>query len=59
MSPRLVPCTCDADWPAMAVCVDCERRQLHQLLVRRGVVRDTTVDRAFAALVASYERSEG
>ena len=40
----------------MAICPECERRQLHDLLLRRGQVQDNYVAAAFGALVASYER---
>lgn len=54
MPPRLVRCTCDPAWPAMACCPDCERRELHDLLLRRGQVQDNFVAGAFAALAESY-----
>ena len=44
MSAALVACTCDPSWPAMAVCLDCERRRLHDRLVTRGVVRPIVGD---------------
>lgn len=56
MSPHLVVCRCDPEWPAMAVCHECERQELHRLLLKRGAVQDNYVERAFAALVDSYAR---
>lgn len=38
MSPRLVPCHCDPDFPAMAVCPECELGQLEDTMRRRGVI---------------------
>ena len=56
--PHLVVCRCDPEWTALAVCPECERRELHRLLLRRGQVTDNFIAGAFAALVESYERSE-
>lgn len=58
MAPRLVVCECcGCGCRALAVCDECERRELHRLLIRRGAVQDNYVAASFAALVESYERS--
>ncbi len=56
MAPRLTICRCCATGrPVYACCPDCERKELHALLLRRGQVQDNPlVVEAFAALVESY-----
>ena len=43
MPPRLVVCHCAPTWPAYAVCPECERAQLHALLLKRGAVQDNPI----------------
>ena len=38
MPPRLVPCNCDPDWPAMAVCSRCELRWLADRIAARDAL---------------------
>lgn len=63
MPPRLVRCTCDPAWPAMAVCETCELAALEARMRRRGVVQydpDPDAARRDAddrAWVAAQERS--
>lgn len=55
MPPRLVLCHCDPEWTALAVCPDCERAELHKLLLRRGAVQDNPiVKQAYDVLAAAY-----
>jgi hypothetical protein len=42
----------------LAVCPTCERKQLHDLLLRKGMVQDNPIDQAFDALVRSYRLDE-
>lgn len=57
MPPRLVRCTCDPQWVAMACCDVCEARQLEAVLSKRGLVaREHPSTDAWDQLIASYQR---
>lgn len=54
--PRLVPCHCCAcGCVVYAACEECERRELHRVLLRRGLVADNPiVAAAYDVLAGSY-----
>lgn len=55
MPPRLVVCSCDPVWTALAVCDVCEHRHLEVVLEHQGkVAREHPVNEAFDALARSY-----
>lgn len=56
MTPQLVTCKCDPQWPALAVCEACELAQLERILERRGLVaREHPIRAAYDRLLGSYD----
>lgn len=54
MPPRLVVCSCDPAWRALAVCDTCEAREREALVRSRDALTAAGIAEAFSALVESY-----